>query len=138
MTSSGNFAELPIPHPSSLPSAEDVRFNKFIINHLDQEIDALKGRIYVLNLQLRNLQEKRANHASYIAPLRRLPNETLRDIVEICWEDGMDMAILLQTSARIRQVVLGFSKAWSKIRISDKRSHEQRHTIQVNSFTIGI
>lgn len=66
-------------------------------------------------MQLQNLQQKRANHASYIAPLRRVPMEILREIVKLCWEDGMDMTVLLNACSRIRQAVMGLSAVWTKI-----------------------
>jgi hypothetical protein len=136
MTNVANFEELPFPHPSRLPSVEDIRFHKATIKQLDGEIDVIRGKIDVLQAQLQILQQKRVNHASYIAPIRRLPNETLRDIVEICWEDGMDMAVLLQTCTRIRQVIIGLSKAWSKILISSVKMGRE-HTVKVNLFSLG-
>jgi hypothetical protein len=130
MTSVASFEELPFPHPSRLPSVEDIQLHKATIKQLDQEIYVIKRQIDVLQTQLRNLQQKRANHASYIAPLRRLPTELLRYIVEICWESGIDMTVLLEMCSRVRQVVIGLSKVWSKIVIPGRP--KEGHLIKVN------
>ncbi|PVG01779.1 hypothetical protein CPB86DRAFT_57977 [Serendipita vermifera] len=129
MAASANFSELSIPHPSSLPSAEETHFSKSVISQLDHEIQVVQSKLMMLRIQLRTLQQKRANHASYIAPLRRVPTEVLREIVEICWEEGVNISILLKVSSRFRQTVIGLSVVWRKIRLAKIRSWT-RHTIE--------
>ncbi|CAG8758929.1 14650_t:CDS:2, partial [Acaulospora colombiana] len=95
-----NFPELPIPHPSRLPNVEETRTSKSIIKQLDEEIRVIQAKVTSLKTQLHSLRQKRANHASYIAPLRRVPIEILREIVKICWDSGVDMAVLLEGDIR--------------------------------------
>jgi hypothetical protein len=90
------------------PTEDDIRHSKSIIERLDRDIRQLQT-------QLQEVQQKRANHPSYISPLRRLPTEILNEILKICLEDGENVLKIAGICSRLRDVVLGMTGIWSNI-----------------------
>jgi hypothetical protein len=109
-------ANLPCPHPrEQFPTKEELLLGKSVIKELDQDIDLLHVEINRLQTRLESLQGRRANYASYISPLRRLPTEILREIIGICIYQGIDILTIAGLNARLRDVALGMATLWSKI-----------------------
>jgi hypothetical protein len=108
-------ANLPVPDPKQLPTGDNVRHTKTIIEELDQSIEHLEQDIKRLHEQLQEVRRKRANYVSYISPLRRLPTEILCNIIGICIEGGVDILTLSEICSRLRQAALGMAGIWSNI-----------------------
>jgi hypothetical protein len=112
-----DLANLPFPHPRELPTGNDIRHSKKIIEQLDRKIEDLEQTIGRLQVQLQEVQRKRTNYASYISPLRRLPTEILSEIITIYVEDGEDILDVAGICSRLREVVLGMTAIWSDIKL---------------------
>jgi hypothetical protein len=110
-----DLANLPLPHPRQLPSGDDIRRSKSIIEQLDRNIEDLEQDIRQLQTRLQEVQHKRTNYASYISPLRRLPAEILSDIILKCLQNDMDITVMASISSRLREVALGMAGIWSNI-----------------------
>jgi hypothetical protein len=111
-----SLANLPWPYPrGQLPTKEEVLLGKSVIKELDRDIDLLQFEISRLQNLLESLQGRRANYASYISPLRRLPTEILREIISICIDQGIDILTIAGLNARFRYAALGMATLWSKI-----------------------
>jgi hypothetical protein len=108
MSTITDWPNIPYPHPRQLPTEDDIRHSKSIIKKLDHDIRQLQT-------QLQEVQQKRANHLSYISPLRRLPTEILNEILRICLEDGGNVLEIAGICSRLREVVLGMTGIWSNI-----------------------
>jgi hypothetical protein len=118
-------ANLPVPDPRQLPTGDDVRHSKTIIGHLDRTIEDLEQSIRQLQGQLHEVRRKRANHASYISPLRRLPTEILSEIISICIEEGVDILTMCGVCSRLRGVALGMAGIWSVITLRPTNSADK-------------
>jgi hypothetical protein len=119
-----DLANLPCPHPrEQFPTKEEVLLGKSVIKELDRDIDLLQVEISRLQNQLESLQGRRANYASYMSPLRRLPTEILREIVSICVDQGIDILTIAGLNARFRDVALGMATLWSKISLRPDEIH---------------
>jgi hypothetical protein len=108
-------ANLPFPHPRQLPTGDEIRHSKSIIEDLDRNIEDLEQDIRRLQTRLHEVQRKRANYASYISPLRRLPTEILGEIVSFCIHNSVDITVVASICGRLREVALGMSRIWSNI-----------------------
>jgi hypothetical protein len=115
MSAMTDWENLPYPHPRQLPNEDDIRYGKTVIGQLDRSIEDIKQNIRRLQTQLQEVQQKRANHLSYLAPLRCLPTEILSEIVTIYLEDGEDILAVAGICSRLREVVLGMTAVWSHI-----------------------
>jgi hypothetical protein len=115
-TDMADLAELPCPHPrGKFPTQEEILLSKPVIEALDQDIKVLQVEMKSLKKRLESLQRKRANYASYVSPLRRLPTEILSEIIRICVDDGVDITTIAGLSARLRKTALGMATMWSKV-----------------------
>jgi hypothetical protein len=112
-----DFTTSPLPHPRQLPSGDDIRQAKSMIDQLDQNIEDLEQSIRQLQRRIEELQEQRANYVSYISPLRRLPTEILSEIIRKCLQNGVDITVMSSICNRLREVALGMSGLWRRIRI---------------------
>jgi hypothetical protein len=110
-----DLANLPIPHPRQLPSGDDIRRSKSIIEQLDRTIEDLEQDIRQLQTRLQEVQQKRTNYASYISTLRRLPTEVLSEIILKCLQNEVDITVMAGISSRLREVALGMAGIWSNI-----------------------
>jgi hypothetical protein len=120
-------ANLPVPDPRQLPTRDDVRHSKTIIEHLDRTIEDLEQSIRQLQGQLHEVRRKRANHASYISPLRRLPTEILSEIIGICIKCGTDILTMCGICSRLREVSLGMARIWGVIALRPTHSAAKYH-----------
>jgi hypothetical protein len=75
---------VPFPHPRPYLTQTEVLLHKDTIKGLEEDISDLEDEITSLKARLQHLQQKNANHSSYISPLRCLPPDLLSEIVEIC------------------------------------------------------
>jgi hypothetical protein len=107
-----DWANLPYPHPRQLPTEDEIRHTKLVMEQLDRSIE--------------DLQRKKANYASYVAPFRRLPTEILREIINICIDDGVDITVMAGICSRIRDVALGMTGIWSDIKLRSIDSRVMR------------
>ncbi|PVG01739.1 hypothetical protein CPB86DRAFT_870821 [Serendipita vermifera] len=107
--------ELSIPHPRHRASVEEIRHAKSIIMHLGTTIENLEVKIKDMNSVLHQLQQKKANYKSYIAPFRQLPDEVLREIVLHCLHLRIPLRTLLHVCGPLRDVILGMTSVWSDI-----------------------
>jgi hypothetical protein len=114
MSAVTDVANLPLSH-RQLPTADDVRQSKTIIEHLDQSIEDLEQSIRRLQEQLHEVRRKRANYVSYISLLRRLPTEILCKIISIFVSDGGDIIKISAICNRLREVAVGMAQIWSNI-----------------------
>jgi hypothetical protein len=105
----------PFPRLRSYPTPAEVLFHKNAIKSLEQDISNIEGEISKLQTRLRYLQQKKANHASYISPLRRLPPEILSEIVYLSLYNGIKLTTLTQICGAFRDVVVGMSDLWNEI-----------------------
>jgi hypothetical protein len=108
-----------LPYPKQLPSEDGVRQAKLKIQQLDQNIGDLEQNISQLRRRIEELQQQRANYVSYISPLRRLPTEILSEIVIICVQKDVDLTVITGICSRLRDVVLGMSRLWSRIELPE-------------------
>jgi hypothetical protein len=106
---------LPFPHPRSCPAQADIPLHQNMIKNLEEDITAIENEISSLQTRLRHLQQRKANHVSYISTFRRLPSEILSEIVYICLHDGVNLTALTQTCGTLRDVVVGMSDLWNEI-----------------------
>ncbi|CAG8687154.1 14521_t:CDS:1, partial [Acaulospora colombiana] len=84
-----NIPSLSIFSARLLPTADEVRHGKHIINELNNQIkNSQKGT--------EGLQRQRDIYASYISPFRRLPTEILNEILEILLNKGMKITRITQ------------------------------------------
>jgi hypothetical protein len=88
--------DLQHPHPSHRPTAEQYRSKKTVIDELDHEIQNIKSEIEGSQARVEFLEDKRRNLVSYFSPLRCLPNEILREIIDYCRQNGTNPAALAQ------------------------------------------
>jgi hypothetical protein len=114
MTSSiSDLANLPFPHPRQFPTMSEIQCSRSIIETLDQDIEDLEQKIGRLQRRLQEVQQQRANYASYISPLRRLPTEILSKIVSLCINYGEDIIKMTRICTRLREVVHGMPGIWN-------------------------
>jgi hypothetical protein len=107
-----NSTPLPFPHPRNSPTRAEVLFHKDTIKSLDEDISGVEKEVAKLQARLHYLQQKKANHSSYISPLRCLPPELLSEIVYTCFWNGIDLMTLAQICGTLRNVVVGMSALW--------------------------
>jgi hypothetical protein len=124
---------LPLPHPRNCPSRVEVLLHKGVIQNLeedenrtDSEIRRLMHKAARLRAHRRLLQRRKANHTSYISPLRRLPPEILSEIVYMCLYDDVKLTTLTQICGTLREVVLGMSALWNQINLFTVRLHSKQ------------
>jgi CII-binding regulator of phage lambda lysogenization HflD len=138
MSAMVDLINLSLPHPRQLPSREDIRHSKSIIDQLDQTIENLEQNIKQLQMQLQEAQRKRANYVSYISPLRRLPTEILSEIIDICIKGGVSVIKMASICTRMREVILGMAGIWRNISLRPKPSgmtykiHYFEHSTEVS------
>jgi hypothetical protein len=119
---------LPFPHPRHRPTEAEVGFHQKTITRLETDIKNTQNEINRLQANLVQLQKAKANHASYIAPLRRLPVELLSEIVYMSLESGVKLATLAQICGTLRDVVIGSSTLWNNIVLgSALNNYSSRH-----------
>jgi hypothetical protein len=112
-----NSTPLPFPHPRDCPTQAEILFHKNEIKILEEDIYNLENEINKLQARLQHLQQKKANHCSYISPLRRLPPELMSEIVHICLANKVQLTTLTQICGTIRDIVVGMSALWKYILI---------------------
>ncbi|PVG01108.1 hypothetical protein CPB86DRAFT_139614 [Serendipita vermifera] len=127
-----------LPHPREFPTKDEIRHCKSVIELLDQNIRKLEESIRKLQTQLQETRYKRANYVSYISPLRRLPTEILREIIDLYNYDGGQIITITGTCSRLREVALGMTKIWSKIRLHSARSKQFIDRYYGSSINRGI
>jgi hypothetical protein len=124
---------LQLPHPSHRPTAEQFRLKKPVTNELDCEIQSIESEIERLRSRVQCLRDKKKNLVSYFSPLRCLPNDLLREIIEQCLQKGVKLANLMRVCGAFRDVVIGLPSIWSKIRLQVHRSRIDKYQVR-NSF----
>jgi hypothetical protein len=124
---------LPLPHPSHRPTAEQFRLKKTVTNEFDCEIQSMESEIERLRYRIQYLRDKKKNLVSYFSPLRCLPNDLLREIIERCLQKGVKLANLMRVCGAFRDVVIGLPSIWSKIRLHAHRSRINEYPVR-NSF----
>jgi hypothetical protein len=134
MSTTTNLSNLSCPHPRGLPTEEDIRQSKLIIKQLDQSIEELIQKIRQLHTQIQEVQQTRASYVSYLSPLRRLPEEVLREIITMCINNGADVTVMAGICSRLREVVLGMASLWSKLSL---RPFDDRKRYYVWSIDVG-
>ncbi|PVG01733.1 hypothetical protein CPB86DRAFT_57392 [Serendipita vermifera] len=107
--------ELPTPHPRRRASMDEIWSSKGVIKELEGAIENLEARIQKMNFELQQLQQRKANYESYIAPFRQLPDEILREIVDQCLRSNISLRTLLYVCGSLRDIILGMSSVWSNI-----------------------
>jgi hypothetical protein len=110
-----DLANLPFPQLKQLPTGDDIRHSKSIIEQLDQNIVDLERNIKRLRAQLQEAQQKRAAYVSYVSPFRRLPTEVLSEIIILYLQSGGDITVITGICSRLREVALGMAGIWSHI-----------------------
>jgi hypothetical protein len=105
----------PFPHPRHRPTPPEVLFHKNVIDKLDEEMEAVEKEITSLYAHLQHLRQKKVNHISFIAPVRRLPPELLGGIVHECLDNGVKLAALTEVRGTFRDVVIGMPTLWNNI-----------------------
>jgi hypothetical protein len=116
---------LPYPHPRHCPTRSEVVSHKKLIEGLERDIESTQNEIVQLQARLQHLQTAKANHASYIAPLRRLPVELLSEIIDICIQDGVSRTTLIQICGTLREVVIGSSSFWNDILLESVHGYSE-------------
>ncbi|KAG8761077.1 hypothetical protein FRC14_007858 [Serendipita sp. 396] len=115
------------PHPRRLPSLEETRQSKDHVSHLDTEIEELTSQICALQLRVAQLEQERAQRISFIAPFRRLPEEILARIAELCIESGGSPTVLNRVCSSLRTAVNGMKELWGTIHIVPFRVDPTHH-----------
>jgi hypothetical protein len=108
---------LPLPHPRTCPTRAEVFVHKNVLKSLEKDIFDTTNEINRLQAHLLYLQQRKANHTSYISPLRCLPTEILNEIVHKCLDNGIKLTTLTQICGTIRNIVVGTSTLWKDILI---------------------
>ncbi|PVG01796.1 hypothetical protein CPB86DRAFT_58198 [Serendipita vermifera] len=115
--------DLPIPHPRSCPTADEVLLYKGRITSINEQIDETQNQVL-------ELERKRSNYASYISPLRCLPTEILGQIIHLCLNHGVDLATLIQICGTVRDVAIRMTKIWNRIRVGGfSRVYSKKYVI---------
>jgi hypothetical protein len=109
--------DLPSPLPRRRPLPEEILITKNEIENLENSIEVLEGRIQDLQKELHHLRRRKQNYESFISPLKRLPTELVRTIVEKCIHDEISIQILSQICGYIRDIVIGIPSIWCHIHI---------------------
>jgi hypothetical protein len=111
------------PHPTRLPSPQEIAEGRSIIRDADIKIAALSNQIGVLSKLRSHYQTIRDNQKSFIAAFRRLPPEILEQIA-LCYlneQEFLGVGVLYQVCSSLRAVVLRMKWIWKKIRIVQER-----------------
>ena len=114
------------PHPTRLPSPEEITEGRAIIRDADLKIAAFSSQIDGLERLRSNLKTIRDNQASFLAPFRRLPPELLKEIAlyHIDTQEFRGVGALDQVCSSLRAVVLRMKWIWERIHIiHEDRSH---------------
>lgn len=96
---------------------EEISLGKAIISGLEVDIKALKEKVKALQSKIDIAEQKRANYASYIAPLRRLPMDILDIIVDMCIRNGVRLATLTRICGYIRENMIARKSIWSDVHL---------------------
>jgi hypothetical protein len=115
--------DIAFPHPRHCPTKAEIISSKASIKSLEREIEILRKRIKELQNRIQPLQRRKDNHASYISPLRCLPSEILSYVIQLCLDNGVEIAVLTQICGTIRDLVNGLSPIWSRIGLGDPESY---------------
>lgn len=117
-------------HASSrrLPSAEEIRSTLREVDELDGELRTLTSQIKFLQQRVSELQEKRAQRISFIAPFRRLPQDILVKVARICIDAGDSPNDLNRICSSMRQAVNSMKALWGTIHLVPYRSDQRRVT----------
>ncbi len=76
-----------------------------------------EAAITVMRAQKSAYQDVINHTEAYLAPMRRVPNEILREVFYCCFEDNPLCAwVLASVSTVWRNLVLGMPRLWSKVR----------------------
>jgi hypothetical protein len=119
--SMADLANLHYPHHRrQFPTNEEVLLSKSVIKELDRDIELVQVEMSRLQTRLESLQRKRANYASYVSPLRRLPTEMLSEIIGICIDNDVDITTIAAVCTRLRDVAHGMTAIWSKVLLRPK------------------
>jgi hypothetical protein len=133
-----SYEALPFPHPRNCPTRAEVVLHKNEIEIIKKDMINIESKISRLRTRLRYLQQRKANHVSYIAPLRRLPPEILSEIVLMCLNNGVKLKKLMQVCGTLREVATGMSTLWNKILLlavnPQKRYNETTKTWVITPF----
>jgi hypothetical protein len=88
------------------------------IAEIDQDIETIDMEIKKLRQRLQDLNRKRVNYTSYIAPFRRLPPEILGKIGAICLHNGESITKITGIHSSLRDAIIGMSLLWRYIRLT--------------------
>ncbi|KAG8815203.1 hypothetical protein FRC17_000832 [Serendipita sp. 399] len=77
----------------------------------------LTSQIHALQIRVAQLEQERAQRVSFIAPFRRLPQEIIARIAEICIELGDSPTVLNRVCSSMRSAVNGMRELWGTIHI---------------------
>lgn len=73
---------------------------------LDRDIEAIETTISQLQTKCQGIRRRRANYLSYLAPIRKLPNELMAQIIGFYVEEGEPITTIAQVCHRFREVAL--------------------------------
>jgi hypothetical protein len=121
--------DLQHPHPSHRPTAEQYRSKKTVIDELDRELQNIESEVERSQARVTFLQDKKRNLLSYFSPLRCLPNEILREIIDHCRHNGTEPATLAQICGVFRGILLGIPSIWSKIQLKLPASRTDKYSV---------
>jgi hypothetical protein len=131
----GDNVALPFPHPRTCPTRAEVFVHKNVINSIERDIVNTTKEINRLQAHLQYLQQRKANHTSYISPLRCFSPELLSEVVNICLDSDVKLTTLTQVCGTIRDMVVGMSSLWKKILI--RAVHPQPMSNLVNQTWVS-
>jgi hypothetical protein len=97
-----------------LPTTEELRLSRTVIDEIDYDIEALEYQIEEIQAKISGLRRKRASYARQVSPLRKLPTEILREIVRLCIVTE-DVTMIAGICSHLRDVALGMTEIWSNI-----------------------
>jgi hypothetical protein len=109
--------DLPFPHPRNYPDSTEIRRCKEIIAKIDEKIISIELGTEECREQLKDLNRRRANYISYIAPFRRVPAEILSEIGLLCLENQEHITTVTSIHGLLRDAMIGMSSLWRQIRL---------------------
>ncbi|PVF93779.1 hypothetical protein CPB86DRAFT_829069 [Serendipita vermifera] len=112
---------LPYPHPRRRPTQTERARSEKEIQRIEGEISNLTDKVGKLQDQIDEWQRIKANHLSFIASFRCLPEELLTEILRLSLNSDVSHGTLSSICGTIRGIVIGTSTFWNRIRIHNRR-----------------
>jgi hypothetical protein len=111
--------QISVPHPRRTPTNHEVEHCLTTVRNLDEQIAQIKENIEHLQKQLKDVEDTRMNHLSFMSAIRCLPPELIGQICKACIKMGTSPLVLNQVCGRFREIVNNTSEFWGCVYVTD-------------------